>query len=198
MAAVGNVIAVSLLLIAVVSKSDCCINNTCPTWFRESGGRCQCGNSLGNVIICNNETQKVIALNSYCVTSDSDCINTVVAGRCLPQYQTYDRYVSVDKSPSNQSQKLCSHLNRQGRLCGNCKPHHYVSAYSYDMKCYQCHYSLWINLISYVAIAYVPLTVFLVLVMTFHISVASPHLSAAVLVCQIFAFGISLFIQHTS
>ena len=191
MAARGSVIAVSLLLIAVVSRSDCCINDTCPTWFRESGGRCQCGSSLGNAIICNNETQEVIALNSYCVTTDGDCINTVVAGRCLSvldQDKTHDYYVFVDKSPLNQSQKLCSHLNRQGRLCGNCKPHHYVSAYSYDLKCYQCHYSLWINLIAYVAIAYVPLTVFLVLVMTLHISVASPHMSAVVLVCQIFAF----------
>ena len=191
MAAVGNVIAVSLLLIAVVSRSDCCINDTCPTWFHESGGRCQCGSSLKNVIICNNETQEVFSLVSYCVTTDSDCINTVVAGRCfsvLDQDKTYDRCVSVNKSPLNQSRKLCSHLNRQGRLCGNCKPHHYVSAYSYDMKCYKCHYSLRINLIAYVTIAYVPLTVFLVLVLTLHISVASPQLSAAVLACQMFAF----------
>jgi hypothetical protein len=39
----------------------------------------------------------------------------------------------------------------------------------------------------YLAVAYLPLTVFLLLVVAFHISVASPDLNAAVLLCQIYA-----------
>ena len=47
---------------------------------------------------------------------------------------------------------------------------HFISPYSYDMKCYQCQRGLLANIIMYnITVAYIPLTAFLVIVVVFHI-----------------------------
>ena len=51
---------------------------------------------------------------------------------------------------------------------------------------YKCSGNLLSNFVAYLTVAYIPLTLFLIIVMAFHISVASPHLHMAVLVCQIY------------
>ena len=56
-------------LLLVVAAGD----DSCPTWFNRSfqDGPCECGKSLGSVIVCN-ETGKVSVLDSYCLTSNGD------------------------------------------------------------------------------------------------------------------------------
>ena len=208
----SGVIFSLLLAIAAmhISTCNCCSDETCPTWFyRYDKGRCRCGSSLGTVVVCNNETQEVSVLGSFCMTSISlheNCTNTTVVGRCLFSLhhgkETADSnglYIEVHPSPSTQDHKLCGYLNRQGRLCGSCKQNYYASAYSYDLKCYQCHSSWWSNCITYLAVAYVPLTAFLALVMAFCISVTSPHMNAPVLMWQVFTLpaNIRYIIQVT-
>ena len=79
---------------------------------------------------------------------------------------------------SGQEEQTCGYLNRQGRLCGKCKPNHSISAYSYDIKCHTS--SVWRNVVEYVCIAYLPLTIFLCVVIVFHISVTSPAMNVPV------------------
>ena len=93
-------------------------------------------------------------------------------------------YNKVDRNISRQDQQFCGYLNREGRLCGHCQHNHFISAYSYDLKCYQCHRGLFSNIILYLVVAYVPLTVFLGAVVVFHIPLTSPRFSMAVLLCQ--------------
>ena len=88
-------------------------------------------------------------------------------------------------SLSEQEEHTCSYLHRQGRLCGKCKLNHYVSAYSYDIKCHPCTSSVWRSVVEYVCIAYLPLTIFLCFVIMFRISVTSPAMNAPVLCCQL-------------
>ena len=172
-------------------------NKSCPTWlYLSEEGWCTCGSSLLNVIMCNNISQQVGIQNSFCLTSfnpDQDPKEPVV-GRCIyaQNHGKYmDRsiglYINVDQNISQQDYQLCDYLNREGRLCGACKHNHYISSYSYDLKCYECQGGLVRNAIIYFTVAYVPLTVFLVLVVAFHISVASPRLNVAILLCQIYA-----------
>ena len=60
------------------------------------------------------------------------------------------------------------------------------------MKCYKCHRGLLANIIMYITVAYVPLTAFLIIVVVFHISVTSPHLNAAIFLCQAYALPTGL------
>ena len=184
------VVVLGLLLLSVT-----CAERNCSTWLHPSGGdQCLCGPSLGTVVVCNNETQEVGVLRSYCLTSSGDGSNTSVVGRCLVEVHHGERLLSpvviYDKvlpNISEQDQQTCGYFNRQGQLCGKCKRNHFVSAYSYDIKCHNCTSSLWSGVVKYLCIAYLPLTVFLCVVIVFRISVTSPALNAPVLLCQMFS-----------
>ena len=200
--------AVLFSLLLVVAAG----NDSCPTWFKRSfqDRHCECGSSIGSVITCNHETREVCVLDSYCLTSngheDEDRCDSNVVGRCLVIVNhgikingTDGLYLKVYPDISEQDRQTCGYLNRQGRLCGECKEHHYVSAYSYDMKCHNCTSGLWSNVIQYVCIAYLPLTVFLCLVVLLRISVTSPSMNVLVFCCQLLALPVNLryFLQLT-
>ena len=180
------VVGLCVLLISVAYAEPC------PTWLHPSGdGECLCGATLGTVVVCNNETRQVGVLDTYCLTSNGDGSNTSVVGSCLVALNHGEKllnsglYNKVLGNLSEQEEKACGYLNRQGRLCGKCKPNHSVSAYSYDIKCYPCTSSVWRSVVEYVCIAYLPLTIFLCVVIVFRISVTSPAMNVPVLCCQL-------------
>ena len=68
-----RVSALNVLLITIA-----CAAEPCHTWLYPSGYGCLCGSSLGTVVVCNNETQEVGVLISYCLTSNGDANSTSV------------------------------------------------------------------------------------------------------------------------
>ena len=201
---------VAASLLSQVPETKCSIidegrdNRSCPTWlYQTQEGWCACGSSLINVIFCNNISQQVGIADSYCLTSDH---NEAAVGRCLyaqGHQQHIDGgagvYIEVDKNISQQDQQFCGYLNREGRLCGRCQHDQFISAYSYDLKCYKCHRGLFSNIMLYLVVAYVPLTIFLAVVVVLHVSVTSPQLNAAIMVCQAYTqpIGLRVMTQFT-
>ena len=191
--------AVLFSLLLVVAAGD----ESCPTWFNRysQDGPCDCGKRVGSVVTCNNETRVVGVLGTYCLTSngDEDGCDSNVVGRCLAMMNNGEKlsgtdglYIKVYPNISEQDRQTCGYLNRQGRLCGECKEHHYVSAYSYDMKCHNCTSGLWSSVVQYFCFAYLPLTVFLCMVLLLHISVTSPSMNVLIFFCQMFALPMIL------
>ena len=182
-----SVVLVLLLCVGSISS--------CRTWFyRPDGKECVCGDAVGGIISCLNLTGDVGILNSFCLTSNSVDDNTSVVGRCLfilnhgqVAAGTDGLYIKVYPDISEQDNQTCGYLNRQGRLCGSCREHHYVSAYSYDLKCYHCTSGLMSNIVKYLLVAYLPLTLFFVFVILFRISVTSPKMNTVVFTCQLFS-----------
>ena len=85
----------------------------------------------------------------------------------------------------SQNNEKCSLFNREGILCGHCKEGHGPAVYSLSLKCVPCsNVSLWTTLPKYILIAYGPLTVFLVVIVVFTVSVNSAPLRGWILVCQ--------------
>ena len=190
------VVVLGLLLLSVT-----CAERNCTTWLHPSGDdQCSCGPSLGTVVVCNNETREVGVLGSFCLTSSGDGSNTSVVGRCLVVLHNgqVGIYNKVLPNISEQDKQTCGYFNRQGRLCGKCKDNHFVSAYSYDIKCHNCTSTLWSGVVKYLCIAYFSLTVFLCVVIVFRISVTSPAMNAPVLLCQIFSlpFFLQFLLQY--
>ena len=116
-------------------------NSTCPTWMYRSEGECTCGSSLINIIVCDNHTQEVSILDSFCLTSSgagSD-LQKAVVGSCLygqhqepeAQWNGAPQYIEVNSNITKQDQDLCEPLNRPGKLCGTFKPNYFTLAYSY-------------------------------------------------------------------
>ena len=186
------VVGLCVLLVSV----SC--GKSCPTWLQPSGdSKCVCL-PLHTWVVCVNETQ-VGVLEFHCVTSNGDGSNTSVVGTSLAALNHGERllsqiglYSKVLGNLSEQEERTCGYLHRQGRLCGECKPNYFVSAYSYDIKCYPCTSSVWRSVVEYVFIAYLPLTIFLCVVIVFRISVTSPAMNAPVLCCQLLSSPASL------
>ena len=105
-------------------------------------------------------------------------------GACLYTCNAINGYFRLPCNTSHLNHYMCSDLKRNGQLCGECKEGFAPPAYSYDMKCTRCtHYHY--NWLKYLAVAFLPLTVFFIIVAAFSINFTSPLISSVVLVYQL-------------
>ena len=155
----------------------------CPhLWFVWDNGSCHCGNDLHGVIQCDPDTKEVDVLDCNCLTIEYTSHGAFpIAGGCIFNCVNYT--YTFDKvyhsAPSD-----CASLNRQGTLCGQCLDGYTVPAYSYQLKCIRCDSELE-NWGLYIVFAFVPLTVFIVIILVFRINVLSPKLFTFVFASQI-------------
>ena len=164
-------------------------DSMCPTWrYRERNGSCQCGDYLHGACIC--DSDRVYLTVCYCMTYNEDTHDTV-AGLCYYScFNKFFRYL-LPQNVSELNEMMCGDVNRDGQLCGSCKEGFAPPVYSYDLQCVhasQCtHHSTWWK---YIAVAFLPLTVFYIMVIVFRISATSPALNGFVLVSQILTLPI--------
>ena len=78
----------------------------------------------------------------------------------------------------------CAGLNRRWTSCGRCEDGYAIPVYSYDLGCVKCDNYKY-NWLKYLAVAFLPLTLFYILVTLFSISFTSPLLTGLVMVFQI-------------
>ena len=158
----------------------------CPTWYYpdpDRNGSCQCGDNVHGASIC--DSDRVYVTVCYCMTYNEDTHDTV-AGLCYYScFNNFFRYL-IPQNVSELNEMMCSNINRDGQLCGSCKEGFAPPVYSYDLQCVQTsqctHYSTWWK---YIVVAFLPLTVFYIMVILFRISATSPVLNGFVLVSQI-------------
>ena len=95
--------------------------------------------------------------------------------------------VPIDIASAVDNNSVCGYLYRTGTLCGQCIDGYYPAVYSYNYDCVPCSdEDLKSNWGIYVAIAYLPLTIFIIFLFLFRVSVVSPKLNATMLFTQIF------------
>ena len=180
---------VCLQLTILFCISKCSIENsevaTCPTWTYPSPpyNECVCGNSLEDVIICNSETLTSQLIVKYFCIFFSEELQTILIGTCP--------YGSGGMLPRNVSKikdddSLCFFLHRTGPLYGECEDNYTLPAYSYYLGCVKCenYKNGWVKFIT---AAFLPLTLFYIMVIMFRISVTSSTLNAFVMVNQLIA-----------
>ena len=180
------------------STNDCYDNdeknyscNTFPPWFTfdKAAEKCQCGSRLGATVICDNANEKVYIDHCYCMTHD-DHLGTI-AGACMTncfiKKPSLGDYYELPSNLSELNKVMCENRwNRSGRLCGKCKDGHHPLVYSYDMKCVQCK-GVKYNWLTFIVVAFVPLTLFFIFVIGCGISASSPQLEAFVVYAQTIA-----------
>jgi hypothetical protein len=81
---------------------------------------------------------------------------------------------------------FCGFYHRRGQLCGACEENYTLPVYSYYLGCVKCEDYKY-GWLKFIGVAFVPLTVFYVLVIVFRISVTLSSLNGFVLVSQIIA-----------
>ena len=157
------------------------VNESCSDlWFTRRNDTCHCGSTVHGVVTCNEQTKEVMVLDCYCMTTDST--NKTVVGSCLYNCNNLSHTAEYQEIVYHQAPSNCTHLRRNGTLCGECENDHFPHAYSYDMDCIKCTPYSWGR---YIAAAYLPLTIFTAIILVFRISVVSPKLHAFVSFAQI-------------
>ena len=162
----------------------------CPTWTYpnkfSSQDECVCGSHLEGAVECSPTTLDVFIAPYYCMSYDQ-VLNTTVIGSCpyRPLVQEYHPAL-VPKEPSSLSSFICGTFHRRGQLCGECGENYTLSLYSYNLGCSICYRSQY-NWVIFIAAAFLPLTVFYILVIMFRISVTSSSLNCYVLISQLFS-----------
>ena len=164
-------------------------DGTCPTWFLRGTGNdtCKCGKDLDGIVVCYNTTQPVYLHRCYCMSHNQD-MNTTVVGNCdYSCHQStvlYSPYFPLPSNVSKLEDTVCSQFHREGQLCGRCNDKFAPPVYSYTLDCVQClDYDN--NWAKYLAVAFLPLTVFFVIAIIFRISATSGSMNAFILVSQI-------------
>ena len=176
-------------------------NQSCPIWTTPKviNGTigCECGNTLNSVVVCETNNFAVHILLYYCM-SYSDELNTTVVGRCLyrlhnkPTLQ-YKNYWPFTRLTHRSDTALCQfhvyhydggYQYQIGRMCTECVDGYAYPVYSYSLACVECK-DYEYNWLKYIAVAFLPLTVFYIIVILFRISVTSGAMNGYVLMCQL-------------
>ena len=118
----------------------------------------------------------------FCIILSEDLNTTIIGtypygtGGLLPE----------NKSELRDSGGKCNYYHRRGQLCGACDENYTIPVYSYYLGCVKCEDYKY-GWIKFITAAFLPLTVFYILVIIFRISVTLPSLNGFVLVGQIIA-----------
>ena len=125
------------------------------------------------------------------LTYNKDKHVTEVGGCIFTSIRTNSSYAVLPRSLSELDDFMCGKLfNRTGTLCGKCKDGHYPLVYSFDMNCIQCPNGK-ANWWKYLLAAYLPLTIFYLVVLLFKINAASSSLYPFVNYAQAVSIPIS-------
>lgn len=159
----------------------------CPPWATAPPNHtaCTCKEQHDStVVVCNRSNPSQLQLLAcYCLSYYHD-LNTTVYGKCMYTCSFKHYYHVSDSHYYHVSDRICDKFNRQGELCSRCQNGTGHPLYSYKLNCTTCTDDA-ITLFQYVVVAYLPLTVFFVLVMAFRISANAETLSGYILMSQI-------------
>ena len=173
-----------------INEQACSETNAWFMW-NDKTRSCDCGDDLNGIVQCNPATKELSVLDCHCLTVHHTTQGTqlALAGSCIFNCVNITQFVSImyHGAPSH-----CASLNRQGTLCGQCLDGYTVPAYSYEFKCIRCDSELE-NWGLYIVFAFVPLTVFIVIILVFRINVLSPKLNMFVFAAQ--SISIPIFVR---
>ena len=172
------------------------VKKTCPPWkYKEYNSSCVCGNSISNVVICEDHQTTVKLLSCHCM-SYSDKNEVLLVGNC-PYLCTNAFYTTI--SNLTEVGNLCDaeiQQNRQGQMCGKCLDNFSPSPYSYTFECTECN-NYKNNWLKYLLIAFLPLSLFFLFATIFRINAMSPTLNSYIFLCQIIGCPSSMSLYNT-
>ena len=187
-----------LILFNILHKPASCkqlefSQEECSLWYHSGkDGNCTCGDSLDHIVDCRETKDNTLYLRDcFCMTLDSSQREPVV-GSCI--YTCYHLYTNSSnqffmtkiesKSLSDINNETCGQFNRQGVLCSKCMDCYGLPCSSYNISCVFCKYS-WYNWMKYLATTYLPLTIFVFIVIIFRFSANSGSMVVYVTLSQL-------------
>ena len=177
---------ISLLLLVVVASCEVCPPWTLPySSAQDNTTHCKCGDDLLDIVECNSQTLQVSVVSCYCMTYNEQ-FNKTLVGRC-PITCRGGRYKRIHTNESfSINMEVCGRLKREGQLCGDCIQGYGPAVYSFTYACVECERSHFkYNLLKYIAVAFIPLTGFYLIIIVFKVRATASFMVSHVLICQL-------------
>ena len=157
----------------------------CPLWTTLQNDSCKCGSNAFNLVQCEDERGAFAVTNCYCMTTDKDKATPLV-GTCLYTCQklssrtTYNLGINTTQNLDNTT---CGPYKRTGVLCGECIEGYGLPVYSYSLSCVECYHYKY-NWLKYIAVAYIPLTMFYAMIILFRVSATTGLMAGYITISQ--------------
>ena len=179
----------------VASQDDQCPSWTRPVNTTDGNITCECGDDVGGIVSCDNNTKQVFVSHCYCVTyaKHSDLL---VVGACPYScfYKTKTSGITnrgvylLPRNKSDLSDELCGQWNRKGQMCGQCKKGFAPPVLAYELGCMECNVTESLSgALKFVAAGLLPPTILFFLVVTLRLSINSPKLIGFIFFAQLVA-----------
>ena len=179
----------------VASQDDQCPSWTRPVNTTDGNISCECGDDIGGIISCDNNTKQVFVFHCYCVTYTRQ-LDRLVVGAC-PYSCFYRTTISgikntgvylLPRNKSDLSDELCGQWNRKGQMCGRCKKGFAPPVLAYDLGCMECNVTETVSgALKFVAAGLLPPTILFFLVITLRLNINSPKLIGFIFFAQLVA-----------
>ena len=183
---------ISLLAVAVYLVLGAS-NTNCPTgfYYNNNTSKCECDEFRIDLhfIQCSEQDKRAYYIrNGVCLMSATNS-NTYSVGRCPLTLGNWEKVInrlySELPDPDILNATMCGPYNREGNLCGKCIDGYGLPVYSLDFKCVNCSkFSTGVSIVMYLIIQFVPITLFFVCAIVFHLNITSGPLLGYFIFCQ--------------
>ena len=165
----------------------------CPTWYHLSAGtgQCVCGSTLNGRIKCQENKNASILVRS-CITYTDKELQLGICPYVPSDSRIFDSaYMPLPSNVSDINEFMCGSLNRTGLLCSQCQEGLSLAAMSYRRECVECPNPAT-GIVLYLALAFVPTTVFFFVVMLCSLDISSGPMNAVLIVVHVTLAKINL------
>jgi len=168
----------AILICDVLTRSS---TISCPPWslYNESLGKCECPSLLR----C--DDYGYIEWNCISATFNN-VSNFTEIGYCVFGCNTKAAYAFPSGDKLLWNKVLCDPYGRTGSLCGSCQTGLFQPVYSYDLKCVKCSNPAK-NVCLYIMLAFVPLTVFCLILLHLQLNIVTSPIFGFVFYSQLLA-----------
>ena len=164
----------------------------CPPWFiptLQTNGTvtCTCGSEIEDMVRCDQCNLQATLRFGTCMTFDTKTNETFVGDCPLFQAENFTlSFIHLPRNLSDLNEFMCDGNNREGQLCGRCKPGYSSTILTYGGPCVNCTGKESTSWMVFLAITIIPVTLFyFVFLFILSVNVLSPYLNAFVLFAQL-------------
>ena len=170
---------------------------SCPPGFVPERNSCVCADWPNGMVICNENPQQASMQIGYCMTYDNET-SQVRAGSCatsLFRNDFHKFYYLLPKKAINLNDQVCGPSNSKGLLCGECQEG-FAASTLFDIECVNCTDTSY-GWLEYLVVEYLPASGFLLVIVTFGISIVSGPANAFIFFSQVTTAHTSVSLTQT-
>ena len=163
----------------------------CPPGFKtentaDNGTLCVCDTQYGAVVQCNEGDFEAKLSRGLWMGKDERTNEVLVGIYPYMNIDVRDIYLTLPDNFSTLNKLLCSHANRHGVFCGECKKGYAPSINSLTFHCVKCtNAEAQYNWVFYIVSEMLPVTIFFFIIIYFHISVTRGAMNSFVFFAQL-------------